>query len=211
MKKNNTPEVCPSLASRPDRLLATGTDWDANIAIARSEAARQYIILRNRRIFRDAGIEDLRLHANAAMVAAVRRGCSGATLRLDIRHSLRDLCRRNQRISHYASPMPNGDIFNRDWNKNRTDPRICLITQTIHELSERQQQAIRLVYFDGLTEQEAAVAMGCTHQGVHKHLCSGIARLQKIFSASGCKKNTSFRNYRTEGQNERDETRRTRH
>lgn len=36
--------------------------------------------------------------------------------------------------------------------------------------TDKQREAYRLVYIEGFTEKEAALVMGCTQQGVHKHL-----------------------------------------
>lgn len=188
MQKNTRPEVSPSLAMRPERLLTAGTNWDENIAIARSEAARQYIILRNRRVYDYASLEELRQHANLAMVVATRKGLSGPALRLDVRHSLRDFCDRGRCRCNHSAPMLTGDVFNADWNKANTDPRQCLISKAITDakLSDRQRLAVQLVYFDGLTERDAAAKMGCTQQAVNKHLTSAVAHLKKIFPTTGC-------------------------
>ncbi|MPN41644.1 hypothetical protein SDC9_189198 [bioreactor metagenome] len=36
--------------------------------------------------------------------------------------------------------------------------------------TDRQREAYHLVYVEGYTEKEAALVMGCSQQGVHKHL-----------------------------------------
>lgn len=51
----------------------------------------------------------------------------------------------------------------------------------IASCTEKQQQAYRLVYVEGMTEAEAGAVMGCTHQGVHKHLALLIKKVKENF------------------------------
>ena len=212
MQANTTPEVC--LAMRPERLLPaapTEEEWAANAAIARSEAARQYILLRNRRVYDIASLDELRQQANMAMVRAVRQGYTGPSLRIAIRHSLLDSCRYSERRRRHYAPMPKGELFNRDWDKDNSDLLHSIRGDPAHVisgaiaqagLSERQKEAIHLIYFGGMTERDAARTMGCTHPMVHKHLVRAIHRLRKIFSLEWLAKTSSVANYRLEGQNE---------
>ena len=48
-----------------------------------------------------------------------------------------------------------------------------------------------LVFSDGLTEEEAAVEIGCTQAVVHIHLERAISKLRKIFFARVYKKRVS--------------------
>lgn len=49
-------------------------------------------------------------------------------------------------------------------------PDIRRMREIVSDCTDKQREAYRLVYVEGYTEKEAAKIMGCTQQGVHKHI-----------------------------------------
>jgi RNA polymerase sigma factor (sigma-70 family) len=47
--------------------------------------------------------------------------------------------------------------------------------------TDKQREAYRLVYIEGYTEKEAAKIMGCTQQGVHKHISLVVKKIKEKF------------------------------
>lgn len=51
--------------------------------------------------------------------------------------------------------------------------------------TDKQREAFRLVYIEGCTEREAALIMGCSQQGVHKHIDLVKKKIKENFK-HGC-------------------------
>jgi|SRR5271157_2579962 len=51
----------------------------------------------------------------------------------------------------------------------------------VNRLPQRQRMAVVLVFWDGLTEEEASVEMGCSQAVVHIHIYRAIRKLRKYF------------------------------
>lgn len=65
-------------------------------------------------------------------------------------------------------------------NEERTSTQERL-HKAILQLTPRQQEIVRLLYFEGKTEQEIADEYGITQQAVHNALKKILSRLKKIF------------------------------
>lgn len=60
-------------------------------------------------------------------------------------------------------------------------PDIRHMREIVAGCTDRQREAYRLVLIEGYTEKEAAVIMGCSQQGVHKHLALVREKIKKNF------------------------------
>lgn len=52
-------------------------------------------------------------------------------------------------------------------------------------LTDKQRQAIELVYFDGLTQEQAGVEMGIRKHTVNKHISKGLRKLYEYITKEG--------------------------
>ncbi len=60
-------------------------------------------------------------------------------------------------------------------------PDVRRMREIVSTCTEKQREAYRLVLIEGLTEEEAGMFMGCTHQGVHKHLAAVRKKIAENF------------------------------
>lgn len=67
-----------------------------------------------------------------------------------------------------------------DEDTDSSDKSIVL-AQAMAEIPERQRTAIQLVYFDGLTYEEAANELGSTKQYAHQLTLRGLESLRAVF------------------------------
>jgi len=110
---------------------------------------------------------DLISEAHEALAVALHRGNSA--IRLAIRNALID------RVRHEAVRMRHsGDILERiaDFGES-------VVGELVVGITPRQTQAVRLVYYFGMTEAEAAGEMECSQPVVHKILAAAIVALRK--------------------------------
>ncbi|MGB7762858.1 MAG: sigma-70 family RNA polymerase sigma factor [Bryobacteraceae bacterium] len=118
--------------------------------------------------------DDLISEANGALTEALRAG-NGAT-RLAIRNAIRDRIDRESTRSRYIA----------DEGAERIgDFKESVIGELVLHLAQRQMQAVRLVYYFGLTEAEAAGEMQCSQPVVHRALTAAITALRKKLQAIG--------------------------
>jgi len=68
---------------------------------------------------------------------------------------------------------------------------VRLVREALGTLNERQQTAITLVYFEGLTLSEAASKSGETVSALRHHYYRGLMRLRKVINSSREGKETS--------------------
>lgn len=59
------------------------------------------------------------------------------------------------------------------------------VRAAVHRLPARQRQAVELLFFEGLTQVEAAAQLGTTRQAVAKLSQKGIEKLRRVLKAPG--------------------------
>ena len=71
-----------------------------------------------------------------------------------------------------------------EWQQDEDPARLAienensrLVAAALEDLSEAQRQALRLAYFDGLTQREIAEKLGAPLGSVKTHIRTGLARL----------------------------------
>lgn len=78
-----------------------------------------------------------------------------------------------------------GSVSNLSVQRNNRDPGYAILWNArmlaaFKSLSEEQQHALMLFYFQGLTFQEIAEQQGCSHGNAKNHVYRGIQRLRSI-------------------------------
>lgn len=83
-------------------------------------------------------------------------------------------------LNQFESDDDGGDTSDR--HTELTDPNALVdpddslpadvrrMREIVSGCTDKQREAYRLVYIEGFTEKDAALVMGCSQQGVHKHL-----------------------------------------
>jgi DNA-directed RNA polymerase specialized sigma subunit len=104
-------------------------------------------------------------------------------VRLSIRSALNDRRKRELVRIRHDGEMPENVLV--EFEESIIGPLVKDST-TAH-----QYMAIRLVYYLGMTEAEAAAEMGCSHQAVHKALTSAIGSLREKYRSIGLLNETS--------------------
>jgi DNA-directed RNA polymerase specialized sigma24 family protein len=120
----------------------------------------------------------------------------GATDRREIENAVRTSVRRERKYGDVHAPLSEAD------ERQRVGPpeRARLgISDEVNRLPLRQRQAVILVFWEGLTEQEAAVEMGCAQRVVHTHIDRAVRKLRKFFSPLYLKSGSSMP-YVSEGE-----------
>jgi len=64
---------------------------------------------------------------------------------------------------------------------DKLSPDIRRLREIVSTCSDKQQEAYRLVYIEGFTEEEAAKAIGCSQPAVHQRLNGVIEKIKKNF------------------------------
>jgi len=121
----------------------------------------------------------------------------GATDPSEIENAVRKSARREWKFAEVHSPLSEADDRQRCGPPERAQ---FGVSEEVDRLPTRQRQAVILVFWEGLTEEEAAQEMGCSHQTVHGYLNSAIAKLRKIFSSRTAKRPSPMP-YISEGKN----------
>ena len=120
----------------------------------------------------------------------------GATDRREIENAVRKSVRREWKFDEVHAPLREAD----DRQQIGPPERARLgVWDEVNRLPERQRQAVILVFWEGLTEEEAAQEMGCSHVGVHIHIERATAKLRKNFAALLTKRGSSMP-YVSEGE-----------
>lgn len=119
---------------------------------------------------------ELLSEAHEALAVALNRGTKA--VRLAIRNALIDRVRREETRVRYGGDMPE-QIVSADFQES-------VVGELVFTLTPRQVEAVRLVYYFGITEAEAAGEMGCTQQVVHKILSAAIGGLKEKLQGIGC-------------------------
>lgn len=78
---------------------------------------------------------------------------------------------------HAELADPNAFILEED----RLPPDIRRMREIVSTCTEKQQQAYRLVYIEGFTEQEAAGIIGCSQSAVHQRLNCVTEKIKNNF------------------------------
>jgi RNA polymerase sigma-70 factor (ECF subfamily) len=65
------------------------------------------------------------------------------------------------------------------------DENCRLLVAALEGLSDAQQQALQLAYFDGLTHREIAEQLGTPLGSVKTHIRTGLAKLGRALRAIG--------------------------
>jgi len=53
-------------------------------------------------------------------------------------------------------------------------------------LTKRQRQAIELVYFEGMTQEDAGAEMGVTQQAVEQFISAGLTKIRRLLTEDTC-------------------------
>lgn len=77
------------------------------------------------------------------------------------------------------------------WNGCSAPDVARLVGQALGSLKPEQQTAIRLIYFEGLTLEEAAGKAGDTIPAMRHHYYRGLTRLRELVSASSAERRES--------------------
>lgn len=143
-----------------------------HLLIARQEVAR--VIAQGLPDALNRDRSELESVANEALGIALARGKKAT--RLAIRHKLDDCVKHERvRMAHDGGEVP----------ERIADLRDSVVGEMVFDLAPRQVQAVRLVYYSGLTEAEAAGEMGCSQPVVHKILSAALVALRKKLQSAG--------------------------
>jgi RNA polymerase sigma factor (sigma-70 family) len=113
----------------------------------------------------------------------------GTTDRGEIENAVRKSMRREWKFVEIHAPL------------NDADDRQCIgpperarlgVWDEVNRLPRRQRQAVVLIFWAGLTEEEAAKEMGCSQVGVHIHVKRATAKLRQKFLALLIKSRSSM-------------------
>src|SRR5581483_7190779 len=120
----------------------------------------------------------------------------GATAQSEIENAVRRSARREWKFAEVHAPLSEADDRQRWGPPERAQ---LGVSQAVDRLPSRQRQAIILVFWERLTQEEAAQEMGCSHQTVFGYLKCAITKLRKIFSTRTAKRPSSMP-YISEGE-----------
>ena len=165
--------------------LIPAEQWDEYVRIAEQEAARRIAL------GAPPTLDYSELLSWALVVVTRKAGVPGDYMRRAIRHALISAMRSERRRCRHEVPIPLNlparelnyeDQGEPEW-KEAGRELIPLIDGSSPStlpcvLTDRQALAIRLVYYQGMKHEEAAVVMGCARQIVGKLLCSALRRLK---------------------------------
>jgi RNA polymerase sigma-70 factor (ECF subfamily) len=93
----------------------------------------------------------------------------------------RDACKgKFRRRMTTAEPSRVRDLVEASLAKRYTSERIVddRLDKGMRTLTPKERDAIESVYFDGLTQQEAAVKLGIAHRGLRKRLERALAKMR---------------------------------
>lgn len=120
--------------------------------------------------------DDLTSAAHVALVETHRRrpDCGPGALRSAIRWALMDVVRDGRQRANLHAEMP----------VEPTTPAITpdVVGELVFDLAPRQMTAIRLVYYEGLTQAEAARQMGTVQSDVCELIGASLRILKKKLS-----------------------------
>ena len=84
-------------------------------------------------------------------------------------------------------------IASEGWPRMSTGEASRLIQQGMRLLSRKQQQTIGLMYFEGLTAEEAAIQTGETLGNVRHHYYRGLIKLRQVVNSKKMKRSSHQR------------------
>lgn len=120
----------------------------------------------------------------------------GATDRREIENAVRNSVRREWKFGKLHPPLSEAEDHQRGGPPERA---LLGLWDEVNRLPRCQCLAVVLVFWGGLTEEEASVEMGCTQTAVHIHIDRAIAKLRKIFAPMFIKRRFSMP-YVSEGE-----------
>jgi DNA-directed RNA polymerase specialized sigma24 family protein len=121
----------------------------------------------------------------------------GATERREIENAVRNSVRREWKYGEIHAPLSEADDRQRIGPPERAQ---LGISEEVNRLPQQQRLAVVLVFWEGMTEAEAAVEMGCSQQAVHAYTNLAITKLRKRFRSRIVKRRSSMP-YISEGEN----------
>jgi predicted DNA-binding protein (UPF0251 family) len=119
---------------------------------------------------------DLESRANEALVVAVSSGTRA--IRLAIRHALVDLVRYEGLRGNRAREAPAETVRPPITTPMPERGRRMAVGELFYILTPRQQEAVHLVFYEGLTQDETAGRMNCCQQDISSLLSCAQNKLR---------------------------------
>ena len=155
---------CHTAQPHSDRALAVGSRALQHFSLIAQEVNRLLALGVPHGVDRS----DLESEAQEALVVTVAKGARW--VRLSIRHALQDLIRHEVMRRRFSGDMPS-DV-------STQSPSAESVVALVYDLSLRQVMAVRLVYYEGLTQEEAAEEMSCSQEDISHLLSRAIKKLR---------------------------------
>lgn len=126
---------------------------------------------------RSKSIEDVASEGNLALIVGQQRGLSGNELQRFVQHACRNEARRQWVAENRTAELEFTEFRAEPSTHQQLLPKIW---DAVSGLPQKQQDVIRLMYQDGMTEMEVAARMGISQPAVNKLLRRALAKIKKI-------------------------------